>query len=46
MKIISNIPVDGVIFSDGMEQDYLEFNTGQIAKIGVSKIQGRLVHHQ
>ena len=43
LEIVSNMPVDGIIFSDGMEQDCLEFNTGQIAHIGVSEREGRLV---
>jgi len=43
LEVISNMPVDGMIFSDGMEQDYLEFNSGQIAKIGVAKKSGQLV---
>jgi hypothetical protein len=36
VEIVSNMPADGIIFSDGVEQDYLEFNTGQIATIGVA----------
>jgi hypothetical protein len=43
LEIVSNMPVDGIIFSDGVEQDYLEFNTGRIAKIGVAERNGRLV---
>ncbi|MCU7843278.1 MAG: sugar kinase [Candidatus Thiodiazotropha sp. (ex Monitilora ramsayi)] len=43
LKIVSNMPVDGIIFSDGMEQDCLEFNTGQIARIGVAERGGQLV---
>ena len=29
----SLMPNDGVIFSDGIEKDYLEFNSGTIARI-------------
>jgi hypothetical protein len=43
MEIVSNMPVDGIIFSDGMEQDYLEFNTGQIATIRIAERKGQLV---
>jgi hypothetical protein len=43
VEIVSNMPVDGIIFSDGMEQDYLEFNTGKVARIGVADRVGQLV---
>jgi NAD kinase len=43
LEIVSNMPADGIIFSDGVEQDYLEFNTGQIATIGVATRGGQLV---
>ncbi len=43
LEITSNMPVDGVIFSDGMERDYLEFNSGRIAKIGLATKVGCLV---
>jgi hypothetical protein len=33
----------GVIFSDGVEADFLEFNGGAIARVTVSKQQARLV---
>jgi hypothetical protein len=32
-----------VIFSDGIECDFLEFNGGTIARISVSKQRARLV---
>jgi hypothetical protein len=32
-----------VIFSDGVESDFLEFNNGSIATIGVAQQQARLV---
>lgn len=35
--IESNMPENGVIFSDGIESDSLEFNSGTIAEIGVSE---------
>ena len=37
MEIISQMPQNGVIFSDGVEQDYLQFNSGSIATIGLSE---------
>lgn len=43
MRIVSQMPDYGVIFSDGIEKDYLEFNSGMEAQIGVSDKQGRLV---
>lgn len=36
LSITSNMPENGVIFSDGIEKDYIEFNSGRIAKIGVA----------
>lgn len=34
---------NGVIFSDGIEQDYLEFNSGTKATITIAKRKGKLV---
>lgn len=39
----SLMPSDGVIFSDGIESDYLEFNSGTIARVQVSNQQANLV---
>lgn len=39
----SMMPKDGVIFSDGIESDCLEFNTGSIATVTVSKKSARLM---
>jgi hypothetical protein len=36
------MPKNGVIFSYGVESDYLEFNSGSIATIGVAEKQGLL----
>lgn len=41
--IESFMPNYGVIFSDGIEKDFLNFNSGSIAKIGLSKEQTNLV---
>ncbi len=43
LKIASYMPENGVIFSDGIEQDYLEFNSGAVAEIGISEKTGNLV---
>ena len=39
----SEIPEGGVIFSDGVEADYLAFNAGAIATIGLAEKHTRLV---
>jgi hypothetical protein len=39
----SLMPTSGVIFSDGIESDFLSFNTGVIARIAASKQSARLV---
>ncbi len=36
LEIVSQMPRNGVIFSDGVEEDQLEFNSGSIASIGVA----------
>ncbi len=43
MVVTSHMPHHGVIFSDGIEADYLEFNSGRIAHIGVADKKVRLV---
>lgn len=35
LKLVSRMPMGGVIFGDGMESDYLEFNSGVTASVGV-----------
>ena len=37
------MPENGVIFSDGMEADRLEFNAGAVATVGIADRQGYLV---
>jgi hypothetical protein len=44
MTIASEMPENGVIFSDGIEIDFLEFNAGAKATVEVSDRQGLLVH--
>lgn len=41
--IESLMPSGGVIFSDGVEADFLEFNAGATARIGVAQSRARLV---
>lgn len=43
LVIGSHMPSNGVIFSDGIESDFLEFNAGSIASFTVSKQRARLV---
>lgn len=43
LVIESRMPAGGVIFSDGIEADFLEFNGGAIARIGVAPLRARLV---
>jgi hypothetical protein len=43
MVIESMTPENGVIFSDGIEVDALEFNAGTIATIGIASRKARLV---
>ncbi|MCL1810037.1 MAG: sugar kinase [Clostridiales bacterium] len=43
LRITSQMPENGVIFSDGIEQDYLQFNSGIEAVISVAAKKGYLV---
>ena len=43
LKIFSNMPEEGVIFSDGVEQDYLEFAAGKTATIMPAEKKAQLV---
>jgi NAD kinase len=43
LTIASLMPENGVIFSDGIEADYLEFNSGAKALITIAEREGRLV---
>jgi NAD kinase len=42
-RIASHMPQNGVIFSDGVEEDHLEFNSGAFATIGLADQTLRLV---
>jgi NAD kinase len=39
----SFMPTNGVIFSDGIEADFLHFNSGSIAEIGIAKERALIV---
>ncbi len=43
MSVESFMPENGVIFSDGIELDYLPFNSGCVITVGISKKKGMLV---
>jgi len=43
LVMVSQMPENGVIFSDGIEADHLDFNSGAEARIGVAAKQGLLV---
>jgi NAD kinase len=43
MVLTSWMPERGVIFSDGVEEDYLEFNAGTIATVGLARRKAHLV---
>jgi len=43
LRLESQMPENGVIFSDGIEADYLTFNSGTILSVGVAEMQGNLI---
>ncbi len=43
LTIESHIPQNGIIFSDGIQTDFLKFNSGTIAEIGIAKEKAVLV---
>ncbi|WP_020538936.1 hypothetical protein [Lewinella cohaerens] len=43
LRLSSLMPSQGVIFSDGIEQDFLQFNSGAVATIGVAAEKAMLV---
>ncbi len=43
LALVSQMPENGVIFSDGIESDFLQFNSGTTATIGVAAKKGHLV---
>ena len=45
LRLESHMPENGVVFSDGIESDYLSFNSGTVLTIGVASDRGQLVVH-
>jgi hypothetical protein len=45
LSLESEMPVGGVIFSDGVQDDHLAFNSGAIAEIGIAAERANLVIH-
>lgn len=43
LTVESFMPTNGVLFSDGIESDFLHFNAGSIVKIGIAKEKANLV---
>ena len=43
LKITSKMPEEGVIFSDGIETDFIKFNSGAIAEVKVAEKQANLL---
>ncbi|MHC1743113.1 MAG: sugar kinase [Syntrophobacteraceae bacterium] len=41
--LVSHMPENGTIFSDGIESDFLQFNSGTVAEIGLAEKKGYLV---
>ena len=42
----SYMPTNGIIFSDGIEKDFLKFNSGAIATIGLSDEKTNLIMNE
>lgn len=43
LKLESHMPENGVVFSDGIESDYIAFNSGTVLNVKVADVQGQLV---
>ena len=43
LTIESHMPSKGVVFSDGIETDFINFNSGNIVEIGIAKEKASLV---
>lgn len=43
LKIESNMPTKGIIFSDGIESDFLNFNSGSQVEIGIADEKANLI---
>lgn len=45
LKLESLMPSNGVIFSDGIETDFLQFNSGSIVHIGIADQKAMIIQH-
>ena len=43
LRVDSLMPSNGVIFSDGIESDFLNFNSGSIVEIGIAKQKAMII---
>jgi hypothetical protein len=43
LEIVSQMPHNGVIFSDGVEKDFLRFDSGAIARVEIAEKRVALV---
>ncbi|HLF06097.1 MAG TPA: sugar kinase, partial [Thermoplasmata archaeon] len=43
LRVVSRMPKDGVVFSDGVPEDAVAFNSGAVAEVRQSKKKARLV---
>lgn len=43
LRLESHMPENGVVFSDGIESDYLSFNSAKVLAVGVAAVQGQLI---
>jgi hypothetical protein len=43
LRLESLMPQNGVVFGDGMEKDFLAFNSGAVAEIRAAEVRARLV---
>jgi NAD kinase len=43
LEIESHMPANGVIFSDGIENDFIQFNSGATARVGLAAVSAQLV---
>jgi hypothetical protein len=43
LKVTSQMPTNGIVFSDGIEADYLEFNSGAELTIETAANKARLI---
>ena len=43
LEIESHMPKNGIIFSDGIQSDFLQFNSGAIATIKIANEKAKLV---